>query len=586
MLHQHCIAPILLSAIQIISQIPNPYRDDAYSWICSFLISKRLPIETYDSASKPDKKVSYGDFLDICNLLERMENDSVIYWHIEPLVDSIHKRFRNEFNNAQQADIQQKLLNLATTKFQTADGIQHEGYKILTEAQIARLDRQNNPWNNFATRANNISNLADRAFVLTKIAAAMPPKQKTFAIQLMQDAKTLIPQIPFFEDRCSHYETLARLSVDIDKLFSKDCLRQAWNETNPLSVEELPKARQRIIDFAYRLEPEFASTLASETDDDPGREFARNQVKQRLQTLTLREQAANGGRTALSKLTQNKKQKMEITKMLLSSLNSGRGSTVHIEDTRQDVKDASHMDLQDAYTIFSWTIENAVRRHADTDQAKTILRPLYEAVRLSSELSFRIASRIRSVTDQGIDIARRSNDSSESGLILPGERNKALEILKTWASQAIGFIKITDPFFGLEELEFIKMIRSVNLDIEIFILTSRKHQIGSQIQQPWDESYRSYWRLHVSDADPGNVKIIMIGKSSDGGHPIHDRWWLTENSGLRLGTSANGLGMRSSEISKISESEVPNMLAEVDKFILGRVRTVENERLDHSSFYL
>jgi len=244
------------------------------------------------------------------------------------------------------------------------------------------------------------------------------------------------------------------------------------------------------------------------------------------------------------------------------------------------------MDLQDAYTVFSWTIENAVRRHADTDQAKTLLRPLYEAVRLSSELAFRIASRIRSVTDQGIDIARRSDDSSESGLIRPGEREKALKMLKKWASEATGFIKITDPFLGLEELEFIKLIRSENPDIEIFILTSRKHQIDSQIQQPWDDSYQSYWRLHVSDADPGEIKVIMIGKGSQGGHPIHDRWWLSENSGLRLGTSTNSLGLRVSEISIISEAELPNMLSEVDGLISGQVRTIENERLWYSSFYL
>ncbi|MCD2453593.1 hypothetical protein GO003_024745 [Methylicorpusculum oleiharenae] len=584
-------APVLhcahsTSAIQIISQIPNPYRDDAYSWICTFLISKRLPMEIYDSASKPEKKVSYEDFLDICNLLEQIENDSVICWHIKWLVDGLHANFRNSFNNTQIADIQGKLLNLAATKFQTTDGIQHEGYKILVEAQIARLDRQKNPWSNLAIRANTLPNLADKAFVLMQVAAAMPNKQKTLALELMQDAKLLIPDIPFFEDRCSHYETLAKLSVDIDRRFSKDCLRQAWSETNPLNAAELPKIRKRIIDFAHRLDPEFAATLASETDDDPGRDFARNQVNRRLQTLNLREQAANGGRTAISKLTQDKKQKIEITKMLLSGLNSDRAGTVHIEETRQDIKDASYMDLQDAYTIFSWAIENSVRRYSDTDQANTILRPLYEAVHLSSELAFRIASRIRSVTDQGIDIARRSDGSSESGLIRPGERNKALDMLKKWVVNATGFIKITDPYFGLEELELVKLIRGEKPDIPVFILAARKHQQDLQIQKPWEESYQLHWRFHVSDADPGDVRIFMIGKGISGSHPIHDRWWLSEQSGLRLGTSANSLGMRLSEMSSVTESEIPHMLAEVDKYISGSVRTIENQRLEHSSFYL
>ncbi len=573
------------SAIQLIEHsLASSCRDDAYSEICSFLISKRLPMESYDSVSNSENKVSYSDFLDICNLIERMKNDSAICGHIESCVDSIHKRFHNDFNNAQQADILKRLREFAVTKFPSPDGIQHEGYKILVEAQIERLDRQNNHWNDLKTRASAIPNLADKAFVLMKVAAAMPSKQKTVVIQLMQDAKALIHDIPFFEDRYSHYETLARLSVDTDKKFSKDCLRQAWNETNPLSAAELPKARQRIIDFAHRLDPEFASTLASETDTDPGRDFARVQVKQRLSTLTLRQQAADAKKTALSNLTQDRRQKIEIAKMLLSSLNSGRGHAKHIEDTRQDVKEASYMDLQRSYVIFSWAIENAVRRYANTDQATTILRPLYDAVRLSSELAFRIASRIRSVTDQGIEIARREESSSENGLILPGDREKALQILKEWASKATGFIKITDPYFGLEELELIKLIRDENPEIEISILTSRKQQ--KEIQQPWDESYRSHWSFKVSDADSGYVQIVVIGKGSSGGHPIHDRWWLSEKSGLRLGISTNGLGLRLSEISKISEGDLPSMIKEVDKLILGRVRMIENEHLNHSSFYL
>jgi hypothetical protein len=170
-------------------------------------------------------------------------------------------------------------------------------------------------------------------------------------------------------------------------------------------------------------------------------------------------------------------------------------------------------------------------------------------------------------------------------LILPGERERALLILKEWASKATGFIKITDPYFGLEELKLIKLIRDENPEIEITILTSREKQ-QKELQQPWDESYKSHWRLKVSDADSGYVQIVVIGKGTSGGHPIHDRWWLSEKSGLRLGTSTSGLGLRLSEISKISEGELPNMINEVNKFILGRVRMIENENLNHSSFYL
>lgn len=399
----------------------------------------------------------------------------------------------------------------------------------------------------------------------------------------MQEA----PQIAFWEDRCSHYESLAKLSADIDKEFSKDCLREAWNETVPLNPNEFPEARRRIIDFAHRLNSDFAATLASETETDPGRDFARNQTNQQIKLLNLREKAATGEKEALTSLLQQEKSnQVEVTKMLLAGLNSGRVSSMHIENTRSFVKSASEMELTDTYTVLSWVIENAILRYENTDQAQEYLRPIYNATRLSSELTFKIASRIRSDTDSSICAARRSEFNTDC-LIRPGERDKALELIKSWVSKATGFIKITDPYFGLDELEFVRLIRSVNTDIPIIILTSKKHQQDARINLPWDETYQSHWRLSLSDSVPGDVEIIVIDKNTGSGHPIHDRWWLSQKSGLRIGTSANALGGgRLSEVSDISEEETAKMLAEVDKYIVHKFGRLNNDRFSYSSFYL
>jgi len=148
------------------------------------------------------------------------------------------------------------------------------------------------------------------------------------------------------------------------------------------------------------------------------------------------------------------------------------------------------------------------------------------------------------VTDLGISTARAIKPTP-NGLVRAGEREKAMALLKDWAAKASGFIKITDPYFGLEELEFIKMIRSVNARIPVSILTSRKHQQDISVQQPWDDAYQSHWRMAISDVEAGEVTIVVVGKGPLGEHPIHDRWWLSEKDGLRIGTSANALGMGS-----------------------------------------
>ncbi|MDY0039685.1 MAG: hypothetical protein RBS57_05190 [Desulforhabdus sp.] len=571
------------SAMQLIAKLPQPYRDGAYCEICSFLVTKQLPTENYDSASEPKGKASYEDFLDVCGVLQCIETDHAAYEQIESLADNLHKRFKKEFNKQQIADMLRQLRSLVETKFPNPEYIKHEGYKILGEAQIARLEREKYVWDDLAKRARNIPNVADSAFVLMKLGAAMPTKARLKAIELLQEAKALIPKIATIEDRCSRYEELAKTCTDLDRTLSKECLRKAWSEIVPLDPNEFPRARQRIIDFAHRLDPEFAASLASESDNDPGREFARAQTKQRLELLKLQKRVASGERDAI-KPTHGIEQQVAIARMMLASLNSGRVEAVRTELTRQFIKQASQMNVQDAYVVLSWVIENAVRRHSDTDQANTYLRPLFEAARLSAELAFRIAARIRSVTDSGISAARRS-DSSSSALIRPGEREKALSILKDWASQATQFIKITDPYFGLDELEFVKLIRSVNASIPVFILTSQQRQ--QDLSVPLKDCYQSHWRINLSDSDAGEVKIIVVGKGATGGHPIHDRWWLTEGGGLRVGTSANSLGVgKLSEVSAILADDATTKLHEVDRYLNASVRGEGTERLSYLQFWL
>jgi len=228
------------------------------------------------------------------------------------------------------------------------------------EAQIARLDRSNKGiWNSLAQRAKTIPNLADKAFVLIGIASAMPSKEKTYAISLIQEAKTLIPQISIFYDRISRYEYLAQVTADIDKGLCKECLRQAWQETIPMEPSDFPKVRRSIIDFAHRLDPDFAASLAGESDNDPGREFARAQTKQRLELLNARERLANG-ETNVFKTTQDYKQQADVAQMMLTSLNSNRIHTYHFEFMRPFIKQASKMNRHDAYVMLSWVVENAV----------------------------------------------------------------------------------------------------------------------------------------------------------------------------------------------------------------------------------
>jgi hypothetical protein len=79
----------------------------------------------------------------------------------------------------------------------------------------------------------------------------------------------------------------------------------------------------------------------------------------------------------------------------------------------------------------------------------------------------------------------------------------------------------------------------------------------------------------------------MIVGNLKGELPIHDRWWLTKGTGLRIGTSFGSLGNRKeSEISTLTTSEAIEREAEIDEFLRMQKREHNGERLSVMAFTL
>ncbi|MBI1924587.1 hypothetical protein HYR99_10080 [Candidatus Poribacteria bacterium] len=132
-----------------------------------------------------------------------------------------------------------------------------------------------------------------------------------------------------------------------------------------------------------------------------------------------------------------------------------------------------------------------------------------------------------------------------------------------------------------------QILRSINPACKVFILTSKKQQDQDQLTQPWDEAFRTHWRVHVSDQDPPDTDIAIVGTESSGDLPIHDRWWLTHRGGIRIGTSFNSLGItKSSEITILSPEEAEQREKEVNQYLHREKREHNREKLRYISFTL
>ncbi len=571
------------SALQKIDKIPQPYRDRALRNICQFLTDRKLPLENYENNHEGRNIVSYDDFLDIIQVAEMVEADDTAYYVFEDLVNRLEKMFKRSFSSPQRADICHKCKQFVDHKFPNPDYISHDGYKILAEAQMLRLTPVPNAWDALIARARSIENIADRIFVFAGIAQSMPRKKSTLSLGLFNEAKLLIADIPTFDDRCNRYEVLANYSAERDTKFSKEVLALAWQESFCSESADMESARKRLIDFAYRLDHDFASGLASKTEDDPARELARSRVKERLDTLNARDEMLTGKEASVCEKKCIEEQ-VRVARIMLPGLNSWRIAPIHIEQTRTIVGLSGFMKVDEATDVLSWIIENAVQRYSETDQVKTIIRPMYEAVKLSAELVFSLSAKIRSTADVNLNTVRADAKLNDS-VIRSGEREKALEMLENWASkESSEFIKITDPYFTKEDLDIIQILRRGNAKDPIYVLTSKESQGDDSTLI---EDYRKHWRLNISDNDPGDVTIVVVGKTPRGTHPIHDRWMLSKDSGLRIGTSTNSLGLgRVSDISKINDDELASYHCEVDKYISQFARECGGERLKYLAFTL
>jgi hypothetical protein len=87
--------------------------------------------------------------------------------------------------------------------------------------------------------------------------------------------------------------------------------------------------------------------------------------------------------------------------------------------------------------------------------------------------------------------------------------------------------------------------------------------------------YTATWRRSFDQAPPA-VEIVVIGGETSKASPIHDRWLVSENRGLRLGTSLNSLGQsKDSEVSEMTVEDAAQKQAEILQYL-------EREKTEHN----
>ncbi len=582
------IAPTLYlahkrTAFDTLLTIPLPDRDIAYFNICNFILKMIIPHDPYDDFINSRKDIKYSDLQDVCEILEYIEDDCILYSIISDIADCMADN-KALFTREQRDYIAAQLVKIIENQLPNLKFIKHDGYKIISLAQAYRISkRQREDWENLITVAYTIPNIADRAYVLSVLASVnnLPISRRK---DLLKDARKCIDTIPSLIERIVHLEWFSLLAWNVDSGFCKECLTTALKSSIECDDKNIFSIQRRIIDLAYRLDPDLSSSLASIADDDKARIEMKKNIKRHHELLKIKKNIID---QKGSSDTVKPSDYIKISWMLLKSLNAGRVNPIHHQQSREYIIKTCGLSLIECYPVFAWTIQNAIIRLSYTDQSSTIIRPMFEATLVGAELAQKITIKATKQNKQTLSfLSKQVNDKSV--LIRAGERDYALKYIINWLEKNLkDYLLICDPYFGLNDLDILKYICTIKNDCQVSILTSIKHLENEKIEEPWDKSFKRHWCMRISDQDPPYTFIYVIGTQSQGNSPFHDRWWITNGSGLRIGTSLNSLGLsKSSEISVLSENEAYIINKEVIQYINGTKREYNGEKLKYIVFTL
>ncbi len=568
-----------------IESLPIMLRDGALERICRFILTKKAPFDPIEPAPDFNFSITSEDAQEICSLLEKVDHDHIVYRYMVEIIDSATSS-RTVINKAQKALLAENLENLAARKFPAQRHIRHDGFVVAAHAQLARLRvPQRDTWQRLRQQAASIANKADIAFVLGIVGNAMAYMGASEADKksIFAQAEEVVESIPLLMDRADHYGCLMELARDdktLRELYASKVLQIAVEVHHPKSRA----LQNQVIDYIHRYDPKKAAEMASQADGDP----ARENLRKRVEMLDFKNNLVKERLDAQAFADAKRQHCVNAAWIALGQLNSGYSRHCHHEKLNPYIEISAGGAMKDAYCILSYVIENAVSRHASTDHAREILRPLFDAMMQGTQMSLQMAQRQTRKAERV-----RHNAPGASGaapgdtlIIENGERQKAVEFLSTWLSdEASGFVKICDPYLGPQDVcDILLLVQERNPDLKVKFLLGQEGFSADQLRG-LRAALIDQW-VRVCGQNPPDTKVALCYTRVTKKFPVHDRWWLTENGGLYLGTSFNGLGHRISNILRLCAIDAQQNERIVDSYLDGREEWYEGEALRHEAFPL
>lgn len=555
--------------------------------VCDLIFKKIPHSEPYKYSDTDEYELTQNEVLAISELLKTMESDSDIFEIVKVLSSSLVSR-RNEsnFRRTFAADRLNFLLQLIDEKLPQVTNIKHDGYKLVAKAQVYRAQVSLNVgsgvtpshWTQLYDASRAISNVADRVVTTAMIVACSRGKLGASYPQWFADIKNDFLSIPTYLDRIDRYKWVAEILETFNKALAISLLKEGVALIrDPDADEESADKYKKMLDIAYRIDPDFVDKLIDVADHDRAKTSAKDSFSRRKKLEKSQKLIADNPDSAeLNELSSNQIAKICVKN--LASLNARRLPAKPFDSFERLIQIASALPMSLAFPIWSYVAENVVKKSAGVSHSDDFVRKMYSAVCSCGELVLALIGQSKTV--------RGNASSAFEGFVGPGERSEVMAAVAQWAQELNGRdIYISDPFFGPDDVDILFKLASFAPDSKISVLTSRGHLKSECGDLPPDEAFESAWN-RLCDIDSIDISIHAISAGASGSHPIHDRWIVAGDSGLRLGTSSNSIGLaRVSEISRMDGALSLEKVGLIEDFLSRRLRSWNGEKVMISSFY-
>ena len=561
-------------------------RDATISNICFTLLRKVANTDAYKDPSGDGFDLDTDTCASIIALMAKMSTDWAFFGVLEAFTTSLSAR-KNErkFRRTQAADYLNSLESICRKIMPDKKNIKHDGFLISSLSYINRARQVMGiqvpaaVWIGLYNDARNLSNVSDRAVVTTFVTVGARAKAQIIPDDWLASVRADISACPTLIDQVDRCAWLAEILENFDKKASISLARQGMTLTKDVGPEiNVYSRKQKLLDIVYNIDPELADDFIELADGDRARKNDKKALEARLKLQRLQKEAA----TDPDKVDLNEESDKDISELSirnLAALNANRISARPVDDFKRMLTRAPSLPFESAYSVWSWALENAIRKGGSNSKGEKVIVSLYHAVLASGEL---LASLLH-----GNVLALGAGSFPQSGLVKPGGRDSAFTSIMNWAKQIDGqTITITDPYFGPEDVDLLFEIAKAAPSSDLQVLTGRRHLKKVVSGGGYEEKFNESWRS-ICDVTPSDISIFIIGVNKDGDHPIHDRWIVANNTGLRLGTSANSLGVsKISEVSQIEGQQLADCREMLCGFLERKVRMWEGERVSLSNFMI